>query len=105
MYTASQIHYEHSDRVRGLATGGIGAMHRLAQHVGSVDAIDRHVELLQVEGWLYIARGAAPAAGARGPAPAAQTAQPTGQAPAAVCRLRVRAAGVAVATVQGRPIR
>ena len=48
MYTASNIHYEHSDRVRGLGSGGIGAMHRLAQHVGLVDAIDRHVEVLKV---------------------------------------------------------
>ena len=48
MYTASNIHYEHSDRVRGLDSGGIGAMHRLAQHVGLVDAIDRRVEVLKV---------------------------------------------------------
>lgn len=48
MYTASTIQYEHSDRVRGLASGGIGAMHRLAQHVGLVAAIDRHVEVLKV---------------------------------------------------------
>src|SRR5215471_11207785 len=27
MYTASNIQYEHSDRVRGLDSGGIGAMH------------------------------------------------------------------------------
>ena len=37
MYRASNIQYEHSDRVRGLASGGIGAMHRLAQHTGLVD--------------------------------------------------------------------
>ena len=48
MYRASNIQYEHSDRVRGLASGGIGAMHRLAQHTGLVDAIDRHVEVLKV---------------------------------------------------------
>jgi hypothetical protein len=48
MYRASGIQYEHSDRVRGMATGGIGAMHRLAQHVGLVEAIDRHVEVLKV---------------------------------------------------------
>jgi hypothetical protein len=34
MCRARNIHYEHSDRVRGLASGGIGAMHRVAQHVG-----------------------------------------------------------------------
>ncbi len=48
MYTASNIQYEHSDRARGLASGGIGAMHRLAQHVGLVEAINRHVEVLKV---------------------------------------------------------
>jgi hypothetical protein len=48
MYQASNIQYEHSDRVRGLASGGIGAMHRLAQHTGLVEAIDRHVEVLKV---------------------------------------------------------
>jgi hypothetical protein len=30
MYKASNIHYDLSDRMRGLDTGGIGAMHRLA---------------------------------------------------------------------------
>ncbi len=48
MYTASNIQYEHSDRVRGVASGGIGAMHRLARHTGLVEAIDRHVEVLKV---------------------------------------------------------
>ena len=48
MYTASNIQYEHSERVRGLGSGGIGAMHRLAQHTGLVAAIDRHVELFKI---------------------------------------------------------
>jgi hypothetical protein len=48
MYRASHVQYEHSDRVRGLASGGIGAMHQLAQHTGLVAAIDRHVEVLKV---------------------------------------------------------
>jgi hypothetical protein len=48
MYGASNIQYEHSDRVRGLASGGIGAMHRLAQHTGLVATIDREVEVLKV---------------------------------------------------------
>ena len=48
MYRAGTIVYEHSERVRGLASGGIGAMHRLAQHVGLVAAIDQHVEVLKV---------------------------------------------------------
>jgi hypothetical protein len=48
MYRARNIQYEHSDRVRGLVSGGIGAMHQLAQHTGLVAAIDRHVEVLKV---------------------------------------------------------
>ena len=30
MYRARTIQYAHSDRVRGLVSGGIGAMHQLA---------------------------------------------------------------------------
>ena len=48
MYRARNIQYEHSDRIRGLASGGIGAMHRLAQHTGLVEAIDRHLNVLKV---------------------------------------------------------
>jgi Transposase DDE domain group 1 len=48
MYRARTVHYEHSDRVRGLASGGIGMMHQLAQHTGLVEAIDRHVQVLKV---------------------------------------------------------
>jgi hypothetical protein len=47
MYRARNIQYEHSDRVRGLESGGIGAMHRLAQHTGLVTALDRDVELFK----------------------------------------------------------
>ena len=47
MYRASNIQYEHSDRVRGLASGGIGAMHGLAQQTGWVAALDRQVEVLK----------------------------------------------------------
>lgn len=47
MYRASNIHYDLSDRTRGLDTGGIGAMHRLARHVGLVEEIDRRVVLLK----------------------------------------------------------
>src|SRR4051794_24717363 len=48
MYRAHAMRYEHSERVRGLARGGIGALHQLAQHTGLVDAIDRHVAVLKV---------------------------------------------------------
>jgi hypothetical protein len=47
MYRASNIQYEHSDRVRGLVSGGIGAMHLLAQRTGLVAALDQHVEVLK----------------------------------------------------------
>jgi hypothetical protein len=45
------IQYEHSDRVRGPASGGIGAMHRLPQQTGLVEVIDRHVHRLKVPRW------------------------------------------------------
>ena len=48
MYRASNMQYEHSDRIRGLESGGIGAMHQLAQHVGLVDTINQHVDVLKV---------------------------------------------------------
>jgi len=47
MYRASNIHYELSDRVRGLDAGGIGAMHRLARRTGLVEEIDRRLVLLK----------------------------------------------------------
>jgi hypothetical protein len=47
MYRAHNMQYEHSDRVRGLASGGIGALHQLAQQTGLVAAIDRHVHVLK----------------------------------------------------------
>lgn len=47
MNRASNIHYELSDRTRGIETGGIGAMHRLALHTGLVEEIDRRVVVLK----------------------------------------------------------
>lgn len=47
MHRASNVHYELSERSRGLDTGGIGAMHRLAKHVGLVEELDRRVEVLK----------------------------------------------------------
>jgi len=40
--------YEVSDKSRGLAYGGIGLMHRLAQQTGLVEAIDRNLHLLKI---------------------------------------------------------
>ena len=47
MMRASNIHYEVSDRVRGLGTGGIGALHVLARRTGLIDAIDGDLQLLK----------------------------------------------------------
>ena len=48
MFTARNIHYELADRTRGLASGGIGAMHLLARKTGLIEAIDRRLHLLKV---------------------------------------------------------
>ena len=48
MLTASHIHYDIADRARGIAQGGIGAIHALARRLGLIDAIDQRLELLQI---------------------------------------------------------
>ena len=48
MFRGRNIQYEGSDRVRGLSSGGIGAMHVLAQRTGLTAAIDESLRLLQV---------------------------------------------------------
>jgi hypothetical protein len=48
MLSASNIHYELSDKVRGLSAGGIGAVHLLARRTGLIDAIDNRLHLLKV---------------------------------------------------------
>jgi hypothetical protein len=48
MFTAANIHYEIADRTRGLAHGGIGAMHLLARRVGLIDAINEKLHLLKI---------------------------------------------------------
>jgi hypothetical protein len=47
MMTASNIHYDHAGRVRGLAAGGIGAIFLLAQKIDLVNEIDRNLHLLK----------------------------------------------------------
>jgi hypothetical protein len=47
MMTATNIHYEHADRVRGLSAGGIGALFLLAQKVELIQEIDRNLHLLK----------------------------------------------------------
>jgi hypothetical protein len=48
MLWASNIHYELAERARGLACGGIGAVHLLARHIGLIQAIDQNLHLLKV---------------------------------------------------------
>jgi hypothetical protein len=48
MMTASNIHYEISDRIRAVRHGGIGVIHGVARKTGLVDRIDRHLELLKM---------------------------------------------------------
>ena len=47
MLAAANIQYDVAERSRGLAAGGIGGMHLLAQKTGLVEAIDRHVHVLK----------------------------------------------------------
>jgi len=47
MLAARNIRYEVANRARGLAAGGIGAMHLLAQESGLVDLIDKYVHVLK----------------------------------------------------------
>jgi hypothetical protein len=48
MFTASNIHYEISDRDRGIAHGGIGAIQALTNRLGLREAIDRRLVLLKI---------------------------------------------------------
>ena len=47
MMTATNIHYERADRVRGLSAGGIGALLLLARKIGLDKEIDRTLHLLK----------------------------------------------------------
>ena len=48
MLSASNIHYELADRVQGLSTGGIGAIHLLARRTGLIETIDRRLDLFKL---------------------------------------------------------
>jgi len=47
MLAASNIHYEIAERVRGIAPGGIGAIHLLARKLGLIEDIDHDLHLLK----------------------------------------------------------
>ena len=49
MMTASNIHYEIAQKVRGIAPGGIGAIHLLARKVGLIHDIDEGLHRRCVE--------------------------------------------------------
>jgi hypothetical protein len=46
-FSASNIHYEVSERTSGISYGGIGAIHLLARRIGLIDAIDNNLHLLK----------------------------------------------------------
>jgi hypothetical protein len=48
MLTATNIHYEISDRTHGIAHGGIGSFHLLARQLGLIDRIDQRLHLLKI---------------------------------------------------------
>ena len=48
MLAASNIQYELSARDRGIACGGIGAVHLLARRVGLIADLDRQLRLLKI---------------------------------------------------------
>ena len=47
MFSARNIQYEIADRTRGIAAGGIGAIHLLARQIGLIEGIDRELHLLK----------------------------------------------------------
>lgn len=46
--TASNIHYEISEKTRGMAYGGIGAIHKLVRDGGLIEEIDKKIHLLKI---------------------------------------------------------
>jgi len=48
MLRAGNIHYDVAGRVRGLAAGGVGAVHLLAKRTGLIEAIDQNLHLLKI---------------------------------------------------------
>ncbi len=48
MFTARNIQYQLSERGRGIAYGGIGALHLLVRKLGLAEAIDRRLHLLRL---------------------------------------------------------
>jgi len=48
MFSASNIHYDMSDKVRALDVGGIGAIHTMVKSIGFIEDIDKNIQLLKI---------------------------------------------------------
>ncbi len=48
MFQTANLRVELAEKVRGIGTGGIGLVHRLAEQTGLVEAIDRRLHLLKI---------------------------------------------------------
>lgn len=48
MFSPPQVQYELAERTRGIAAGGIGAVHALARKIGLAEEIDRRLHLLKI---------------------------------------------------------
>jgi hypothetical protein len=48
MFTARTMHFEISDRTRGISHGGIGTFHLLAPKLGLIERIDRRLHVLHI---------------------------------------------------------
>ena len=48
MFSASNIHFELSERTHAITYGGIGLIHQLALESGLVEAIDKNLHLLKI---------------------------------------------------------
>jgi hypothetical protein len=49
VFAAANIHYDIATRTRGMAAGGIGAIHLMAKQLGLVEAINRNLHLLKLK--------------------------------------------------------
>ena len=48
MLSASNIHYEISDRTRAISAGGIGMIHRMVRRLGLDEAINQSVNVFKI---------------------------------------------------------
>jgi hypothetical protein len=48
MLTASNVHYEMSEKAEAISCGGLGAIHQMVRKIGLADELDRALDLLKV---------------------------------------------------------